>query len=178
MTNLVRRLFDDGNFTYSLLLALGSFWGLRISDLRALRWSDIVDKTEIHVTEQKTGKKRVIAISPQLQRHISDCYRAVAPMSDENPCFRSQMGTTLTTQRINSVLKDLKRQYKLQISNFSTHTMRKTFGRQVVTMAGENSEMALIKLSEVFGHSSTAITRRYLGLRQQEISEVYNSLSF
>lgn len=178
MTSLVRRLFDDKNYTYSLLIALGSFWGLRISDLRALRWCDILNKDEISVIEQKTGKRRNIAISPQLQRHISDCFKALSPLSETSPCFLSQMGTVLTIQRINGVFKELKNKYKLPISNFSTHSMRKSFGRQVVAMAGENSEMALIKLSEIFGHSSTAITRRYLGLRQQEISEVYNSLSF
>lgn len=178
MINLVRRLYDDKIFTYSLLIALGSFWGLRISDLRALKWVDIILKDEIVVTEQKTGKKRQISISPQLKRHISDCFKAINPPSEASPCFMSQMGTVLTIQRINSVLKDIKKKYNLQIGNISSHTMRKTFGRQVVSMAGENSEMALIKLSEIFGHSSIAITRRYLGLRQTEIAEVYNALSF
>lgn len=178
MIHLVRQLSNDGNHTYSLLIALGSFWGLRISDLRTLQWSDILNKDEIAVVEQKTGKRRTITISVQLQRHIADCYKAMGQPIETAPCFRSQMGTTLTIQRINSVLKELKVKYKLHIANFSTHSMRKTFGRQIVSMAGENSEMALIKLSEIFGHSSTAITRRYLGLRQQEISEVYNALSF
>lgn len=178
MIHLVRRLYADSNYTYSLLIALGSFWGLRISDLRCLRWSDILDKEEITVIEKKTGKRRVITISAQLQRHITDCFKSLSPSSQECPCFVSQMGTVLTTQRINSVLKELKKRYRLQINNISSHSMRKTFGRQIVVMAGDNSEMALIKLSEIFGHSSTAITRRYLGLRQQEISEVYNALTF
>lgn len=64
------------------------------------------------------------------------------------------------------------------VKHFSTHSFRKTLGRKVVEMAGENSEMALIKLAEIFNHSNTAITRRYLGLRQQELREVYDSLVF
>ena len=40
------------------------------------------------------------------------------------------------------------------------------------------SEMALIKLSELFNHSTPQITRRYLGLRQEELLEVYDSLTF
>ena len=64
------------------------------------------------------------------------------------------------------------------IQHFSTHSFRKTFGRQVVEMAGDNSEMAVIKLAEIFNHSSTAITRKYLGLRQQELREVYENLQF
>jgi hypothetical protein len=38
--------------------------------------------------------------------------------------------------------------------------------------------MALIKLSELFNHSSPQITRRYLGIRQEELMEVYESLNF
>ena len=56
--------------------------------------------------------------------------------------------------------------------------MRKTFGRQVVVMAGEQSEFALIKLSELFNHSDVMTTRRYLGLRTQELLETYDLLSF
>ena len=36
--NLVRRLTKDENYKISLLIALGSFTGLRISDILALRW--------------------------------------------------------------------------------------------------------------------------------------------
>ena len=43
------------------------------------------------------------------------------------------------------------------------------FGRQVYNMNSENSELALIKLMELFNHSSVAITKRYLGLRLKEI---------
>lgn len=56
--------------------------------------------------------------------------------------------------------------------------MRKTFGRKVVETAGENSEFALIKLSELFNHADIQTTRRYLGLRTEELLETYDMLSF
>ena len=58
------------------------------------------------------------------------------------------------------------------------HSFRKTFGRQVYNMNSENSELALVKLMELFNHSSIAITKRYLGLRQEEILETYDCLAF
>ena len=64
------------------------------------------------------------------------------------------------------------------MKNDTSHSHRKTFGRHIVEMAGADAERALIKLSEIFSHSSTAITRRYLGLKDEEISEVYASLDF
>ena len=57
-------------------------------------------------------------------------------------------------------------------------SLRKTFSRQVYNMNSENSELALVKLMELFNHSSVAITKRYLGLRQEEILETYDCLTF
>ena len=83
-----------------------------------------------------------------------------------------------STQRINVLFKSIKSKYNLKIEHFSTHSMRKTFGRRVVEAAGENSEFALIKLSELFNHADVMTTRRYLGLRTQELLETYDMLSF
>ena len=88
------------------------------------------------------------------------------------------MGTVYSVQRINIILKDLKKRYKLHIGNFSCHSLRKTFGRQVYNMSNENSELALVKLMEIFNHSSVSITKRYLGLRQEEILQTYDCLTF
>lgn len=71
-----------------------------------------------------------------------------------------------------------KTKYKVKAKNFSCHSLRKTFGRQVYNMNDNNSELALVKLMELFNHSSVAITKRYLGLRQEEILETYDCLSF
>ena len=92
--------------------------------------------------------------------------------------FHSTKKMVFSTQRINVLLKEMKERYHLKIDNFSTHTLRKTFGRKVVEMAGENAEVALIKLMELFNHSSLAITKRYLGLRQEELLETYDLLDF
>lgn len=49
---------------------------------------------------------------------------------------------------------------------------------KVYNQNAENAELALVKLMELFNHSSVAITKRYLGLRQEEILQTYDSLSF
>lgn len=56
--------------------------------------------------------------------------------------------------------------------------MRKTFGRKVFESAGENANMALMRLSELFNHSNVSITKIYLGLREQELLETYDLLDF
>lgn len=176
--NLIRKLVKDGNYKISLLIAIGCFTGLRISDILSLRWKQILNVSEFTITEKKTGKRRTIRLNPELQRHISDCYEHIQPIGVESPILVSQKGTTFSVQRINIILKELKRKYRLKINHFSCHSLRKTFGRQVYNMNSDNSELALIKLMELFNHSSVSITKRYLGLRQEEILETYDCLTF
>ena len=178
MLNLVRRLFKDGDYRMSLLIGCGAFFGLRISDLLNLTWDMLTSREYFEVVEQKTGKKRMIRINADFQKHIKDCHDALDIVNSQEKCFISQKRTVFSVQRINVRLKEIKAKYGLKIDHISTHSLRKTFGRKVVENAGENSEMALIKLSELFNHSNPQVTRRYLGLRMEELMEVYSSLSF
>ena len=176
--NLIRKLAKDGNYKISLLIALGCFTGLRISDILALRWNQILYAEEFTIIEKKTGKQRTLRLNPQLQKHIQECYEQIKPIGIKAPILVSQKGTVFTVQAINRILKEIKKKYRLKIKNFSCHSLRKTFGRQVYNMNCENSELALVKLMELFNHSSLAITKRYLGLRQEEILQTYDCLSF
>jgi integrase len=176
--NLIRKLFNDGEYRISLLVAIGSFWGLRISDILKLKWEDILDKNEFVMVENKTHKTREIKVNPQLKKHIKECYNQLNPKLTGQPIFLSQKNSTYSVQRINVIFKAIKSKYNLTISNYSTHSMRKTFGREVFTKSGTNAEIALVKLSQLFNHSSVMVTRRYLGISRDELLQTYDTLSF
>lgn len=176
--NLIRSLSKDRDYKMSLLIAIGCFWGLRISDILSLRWNQILNVDEFSIIEHKTGKQRTIRINQQLKRHITNCYKQINPIGINAPILVSQKGTVYTIQRINIILKETKAKYKLSVKNFSCHSLRKTFGRQVYNQNSDNAELALVKLMELFNHSNVAITKRYLGLRQEELLNTYDCLSF
>ena len=178
MLNLVRRLYKDGDYRMSLLIGCGSFFGLRISDLLSLSWDMILDGDSFILTEQKTGKRRIVRVNADFRKHILDCYHALKITNKYEKCFLSKKKVVYSVQRINVKFKEIKAKYGLKVEHFSTHSCRKTFGRKIVESAGDNPEMALIKLSELFNHSSIQITRRYLGLRQEELLEIYETLTF
>ena len=179
-TNLVRKLYRDKDYRISLLIGCGIFFGLRISDLLQLTWDMLLDKdAKFVIIEKKTGKRREVRINKEFQKHIKDCYSALDIQNLNELCFLSGRGKNkvYSIQWVNIVLKDLKNKYNLKIDHLSTHSLRKTFGRRVFE-ASENAELALVKLMELFNHSSVTITKRYLGLRQEEILQTYDCLSF
>ena len=179
-TNLVRKLFRNGDYRMSLFIGCGIFFGLRVSDLLTLSWNQILSGDEFVIFEKKTDKRRVIRINEGFKAHIADCYQALGIKDINEPCFLNRYGSVLSLQMINRNFKAIKVKYQLKIENFSTHSLRKPWARQVYE--NENSkgrgDMALLKLSEIMNHSCPSITRRYIGLRQQELGEVYDNLSF
>ena len=177
-TTLVRKLYRDKNYRISLLIGCGIFFGLRISDLLRLTWNMLLNsEAKFVLIEKKTGKRREVKINKEFQKHIKDCYKALHIENMDEPCFLSTKRKPYSVQWINHVLKELKDHYNLKIKHFSTHSLRKTFGRKVFE-SSDNAELALVKLMELFNHSSVSITKRYLGLRQEEILQTYDCLTF
>jgi integrase len=176
--SLIRKLFKDKNYRMSLLLGCGCFFGLRISDILTLTWSMLLDDDKFTINEKKTNKRRTVKINSDFQQHIKQCHDALRIKNDNEKCFLSQKKVVYSTQRINILFKEIKKKYNLKIEHFSTHSMRKTFGRKVYESSGENANMALIKLSEIFNHSNISITKIYLGIREKELLETYDLLDF
>ena len=90
-------------------------------------------------------------------------------------CFHNRYGKPFTVHYLNRELKDIFSRYRIKTDNPSSHTLRKTFGRRVWDMHNQ-SEASLIKLSEIFNHENTKVTRKYLGISRQEISDIYMGL--
>ena len=85
----------------------------------------------------------------------------------------------MTRQAVDLMLKKVRVRYRVMSAQvFSSHSLRKTFGRRVWLQECDRGrgDQALLLLCDVFGHSSIAITKRYLGIRQEEILSVYDSL--
>ena len=131
-TTLVRKLYRDKNYRISLLIGCGIFFGLRISDLLRLTWNMLLNsEAKFVLIEKKTGKRREVKINKEFQKHIKDCHEALQIENMDEPCFLSTKVKPYSVQWVNLVLKELKDHYNLKIKHFSTHSLRKTFGRKV-----------------------------------------------
>lgn len=175
--NLIRKLYRDNRYRDSMLIATGCFTLLRISDIRKLTYADILEHDILTMVEQKTGKHREIALNSDYKKLVEDCYGKLDVKGINRHIFTNKMGGVICVQRINDLLKEIKAKYNLHIQHFSSHSLRKTGARRIYDMS-EDREYALIKLSQVLNHSNCSITRRYLGIKREEILDCYGMLSF
>lgn len=160
------RLIRNGEHpAFGLLVVAGINLGLRISDLLRLTFADL-RKDSIVLKEKKTGKARTLRVN----HHIKDAIQYFQDEPDQFHAFRSQKNTVFSPQQVNRLMKKY-----FKGNDISSHSLRKTFGRQVWNNDG-CSERALLFLSELFNHTSAQVTRKYLGIRQEELDDIYLNL--
>jgi integrase len=169
LNKAIKMIKSDKNYKLGFLVVFGINTGLRISDILKLRYEDLNGDSMLLI-EMKTNKKRMIRLNENVKNALSllkerDTIR-------EGFVFTSNQGTVYSKQYVNRKLKEMFGGKSLAVS---THSLRKTFGRRVWENNNQ-TDKALIYLSELFNHSSPAITKRYLGIRQEELDDIYMSL--
>jgi integrase len=176
--SLITRLESKGEYKFCLLISIGVFTGLRISDLLKLKYSDLLDKNTLVLKEQKTGKTRTIRINNDLQSLVQRIYKKQNLTHSNQLIFLNRFGTKpIDKSYVNVKLKEIFSKNRIKLDgNVSSHLFRKTLGRRVMELNNFSNE-SLVLLMELFGHSSMSITKRYLGIRQQEINDIYLSVS-
>lgn len=176
--SLITRLENDEEFKFSLLISIGVFTALRISDLLKLKFSDILKDEVFTITEKKTKKDRSIKVNPFLKEKVLRIYNKLGIKNQDELIFLNRYGTKpIDKSYVNVKLKELFRKYKVKVNgNISTHTFRKTLGRRVMDVNNYSNE-SMVLLMELFGHSSLSITKKYLGITKDEIHSVYDCLT-
>ncbi|MEP5366132.1 MAG: tyrosine-type recombinase/integrase [Reichenbachiella sp.] len=160
---------------FLLLINIGCYCGLRLSDILNIEWGDVLERDTFTVTEQKTQKSRQLTINGSLKSLLKKYIDFIKPTTINDKVFTNSQGNVISRQYVNRRLKELFTSYKINVMNPSSHTLRKTFGLRVYEM-NFKSDDALITLSHIFNHSSTAITRKYIGLQGKKIENIYLSL--
>lgn len=156
---------ENKNIAVANYIIIASNTGLRCSDVLQLTYEKLQEET-IKITEGKTDKKKVIA----LNQAICD----IVPADAVGSPFLTQKGSVITIQHLNRLLKEVFKK-ESKILNISSHTCRKSFGRRVWNNDNQ-SERSLIYLMELFNHSTLTMTKKYLGIRQEELNDIYHNL--
>ena len=161
-----RLIKEEKNKSFGLYIIVAINSGLRIGDILNLSSKELFSGSKTF-REEKTNKAKTIVFNDAIKTALSSF-----ELTDEY-IFKSQKGTVFTRQQIN---RKIKKHFKQPSDrNYSSHSLRKSFGRRVYEN-NDQSEHALIKLSELYNHSSLKITRGYLDITQEELNDVYMNL--
>lgn len=161
------------------LLILGLNTALRVSDLLTLQWQQVYDftggtfRSHICLVEQKTGKHSQIYINASIQKALVsykktlECDGTIRPEQylmqscKKIPISRSQAWRIIKTAADHCNISGV----------ISPHSLRKTFGYHACR---QGVRPAL--LMDVFNHSSFEVTKRYLGIEQDDRDEVFRKV--
>jgi len=164
------------NFRNYALIVLGVYTALRITDLLALTWPDVYDfdakefRSHFTIVERKTGKQKTIALNK----------KAILAL---RLCFQARRGDFIFANNRKKRLAPISRIQAWRIIKaaaegikiagcIACHSLRKTFG-----YFAWKSGVLPVMLMDIYNHSSFDITRRYLGIAQEDRDQVYLGLS-
>ena len=184
-------LISNGRYRDNMLFIVGINFGLRCSDLRMLRFGDLINenltfKDTFPVFEIKTRntrkrkKNRYITINDAVVEAVTLYLEHTPNVSLSDYMFRGESNRCdtnepITIQSVNRILKRIGKDLDLKIK-MSSHTLRKTFCYWMMVQ-GNNDSRRLLLLQKMLNHSSPAQTLAYIGLEGDEIADAYRQLN-
>lgn len=169
---------EQKNIRNAVMIDFGIYTALRISDILNLRWRDVYNfKTQqyfshLFVQEKKTGKMNVIALNANLIQSL-ELYRSNLQLSEDDYLFTKSKNHSQPLSR-SQAFRIVKRaaEESIHADHVSCHSLRKTFGYHAWK---QGTPPAL--LMDIYNHSSYKITKKYLGIEQDERDSVFLTLS-
>ncbi|MDR3310859.1 MAG: tyrosine-type recombinase/integrase [Oscillospiraceae bacterium] len=175
---LSRYFLLRGEHRNRVLVVMGVHTALRIGDLLRLRWRDVYDfdlrrvRKEICVTEKKTKKRQIVALNRDIAGALA-LYAAQKEIRPDGALFESRRtGEAISRIQAYRVIRAAADALKMQ-PRVSCHSLRKTFGYHAW-----KDGVSPVVLMDIFNHSSFDVTRRYLGVTQDDKNDAYLKLSF
>ena len=171
----MKKILKSQNVRDYLLFVLGINSGLRVSDLLALKVSDVMDdsgniKDRISMREKKTGKSKDFPIGKNARKAIKE-YMGTVETESELPLFQSKKGNgAITRVQAYRILNEAARTVGIK-EKIGTHTLRKTFGYHAYKAGYDLSQ-----IQKLLNHSSPGVTLRYIGITQEQLDEIYMRL--
>lgn len=151
----------DYNDPMKYIFSIGANTGLRVGDIKQIRWEDVKGKKVFSLTEKKTGKPRIIYINSFLFKILNNKANQ----------YKTGQIVTFSTYTINKKIKLILFDHKLDFAHQSSHFLRKSFATKIYN---ETKDILLVK--ELLNHASVSTTQRYLRACNIDVN-IYNLIN-
>ncbi len=171
-------LENEGKYHFLQIIAVGVFTGYRISDMRELKYSDF-DNDYLNIEERKTSKQRIVKIVPELKRIVQLCQIKLYRKEEHFLFVRTRFFVNQPISKVSFIarIKKALNYAGVDGNRLSGHTLRKTFALRYYQLMSETEGdyRALSELSKQLNHSNTDVTRRYIGIEEKVIQNVFKN---
>lgn len=171
-----------------LLFVIGINVGLRASDLITLKWSFFLDGIEdgeykfkdfYTLQPKKTRKQKKFVklfFNNTVKKVIVEYLNEFPTDNLDEYMFKSREGDgAIAATTLWRIIKNAAKEAGMPY-NYGSHSLRKTWGRFCFEHA-EDKTRALVLLQKAFNHSSQDVTLHYLGLLDEDIQDMYESVN-
>ena len=147
--------------------------GLRVSELTALRISDLYFEEGFIKVSGKGDKERLVPIGPTTIKYINIYRKEIRVHQNIDPkakdtLFLNQHGRPLTRAMIFTIVKRLAEKAGIR-KNISPHTFRHSFATHLLENGAD-----LRAIQQMLGHESITTTEIYTHIDRKHLTEVMN----
>lgn len=172
--------YQKPNLRNYALCILGLNSALRITDILHLKWNDVYQfetssfRSHLSVIEKKTGKPNRIILNHAVVESMTlflHSLPSIPSMEDYIFSSRADNHQPLSRCQAYRIIKQAAVSLGMN-DNISCHSLRKTFGYYAWKQG-----IAPVMLMTIYNHSSYQITKRYLGIEQDDKDKVFMNIS-
>jgi integrase len=169
---------NRGQTRNQVLVTITLHTALRISDILRLRTEDVYDfknnciRKSITITEKKTGKSKTIALHKAVTKSLKAHFSQAKPNENESLIINISTGKAISRVHAYRLISEAANAVGVT-HKVGCHSLRKTFGYHSWV-----NGISPVVLMEIYNHSNYAVTKRYLGVSQDDKNVVYQALNF
>ena len=157
-----------------LLLAMNT--GLRAKEVAALRFGDVFDEEQkprtqftLSKSQTKGARTRTVFVNKQLAQVLTEYQHCKRSTCAKAPLFRSQKGGHFSANTMCQLFLNIF--HACGLKGASSHSPRRTF---ITRLA--NKGIGVRVLAELAGHSSIAVTQRYIDVNDEQMANAVELL--